>query len=155
MALGGVVVMNSSSGSERRVALDRFFTGYRKTVLRPDELIVAVEVRIPRDGARVTWRKVGTRLAQAISKVALAGAVEQNADGVVTRARFGMASVAAVTAPLEGVRRAVEGKRLATLQRADVDAAVASDVKPIDDVRSTGAYRLHVAQALVWRALKE
>ena len=137
MALGGVVVLASTAG-ERRVALDSFFTAYRKTVMRPDELIAAIEVRILKEGALVTWRKVGTRLAQAISKVALAGAIEQSADGVVTRARFGMASVAPVIVPLEGVQRAVEGKALASITRADVDAAVASDVTPIDDVRSTG-----------------
>ena len=153
MALDAVIVLASAAG-ERRVPLDQLFTGYRKTVLRKDELIAAIDVRIPPPGARVTWRKVGTRLAQAISKVALAATVEVNAAGTVTRARFGMASVAPVTAALGGVRALVEGKTLAALDRAAVDAAVAAEVKPIDDVRSTGEYRLHVAKALVWRALR-
>jgi CO/xanthine dehydrogenase FAD-binding subunit len=152
MALGGVVVLASAAG-ERRVPLERFFTGYRKTVLRPDELIAAIDVRIPKPGAKVSWRKVGTRLAQAISKVALAAAVELDATGVVTRARFGMASVAPVTVALDGVRALVEGKALAAIDRNALDAAVAAEVKPIDDVRSTGEYRLHVAKALVWRSL--
>jgi xanthine dehydrogenase small subunit len=153
MALDGVVVLVSVRG-ERRVPLGQFFTGYRKTVLREDELIAAIDVRIPREGAVVTWRKVGTRLAQAISKVALAAALETDAAGIVTRARFGMASVAAVTTPLDGVRRAVEGKALASLERDALDAAVAAAITPIDDVRSNGTYRLHVAKALVWRALQ-
>lgn len=153
MALGAVVVLASTQG-QRRVPLDQFFTAYRKTVLRKDELIAAIDVRIPRPGARVTWRKVGTRLAQAISKVALAAAVEVDKTGVVTRARFGMASVAAVTAPLHGVRKVIEGKLLGSIDRAALDAAIAAEVKPIDDVRSTGEYRLHVAKALVWRALE-
>jgi xanthine dehydrogenase small subunit len=153
MALDAVLVLASAAG-ERRVPLVQFFTGYRKTVLRNDELIAAIDVRIPAPGAKVTWRKVGTRLAQAISKVALAAAVEVDAAGVVTRARFGMASVAPVTVALGGVRAIVEGRTLASLDRAAVDAAVAAEVKPIDDVRSTGEYRLHVAKALVWRALE-
>jgi CO/xanthine dehydrogenase FAD-binding subunit len=153
MALGGVVVLASAQG-ERRVPLERFFTGYRKTVLRKDELIAAIDVRIPKYGAVVTWRKVGTRLAQAISKVALAAAIEVDGAGIVTRARFGMASVAPVTTPLEGVRRLVEGKALGSIDRAALDGAVAGEIKPIDDVRSTGEYRLHVAKTLVWRALE-
>jgi xanthine dehydrogenase small subunit len=152
MALGGVVVLASTKG-ERRVPLESFFTSYRKTVLRADEVIAAIEVRIPRDGAKVTWRKVGTRLAQSISKVALAAAIELDARGVVTRARFGMASVAPVTSPLAQVRALLEGKPLASVDRAAIAAALAEDVTPIDDVRSTGAYRAHVASALVWSAL--
>ncbi len=152
MALGAVVVLASAEG-ERKVALDQFFVGYRKTVLRPTEIIAAIEVRIPKDGAIVTWRKVGTRLAQAISKVALAAVVEVNRAGVVTKARFGMASVAATTSPLEGIRRLLEGKVLASVDRATLDAAVDAELKPIDDVRSTAEYRLHVAKALVARAL--
>jgi len=121
--------------------------------MEKDELITAVDVRVPKEGALVTWRKVGTRLAQAISKVALAAVVERDASGVVTRARFGMASVGPTTAPMANVRALLEGKGLASVDRAALDAAIAKDVTPIDDVRSTGEYRMHVAKALVWRAL--
>jgi CO/xanthine dehydrogenase FAD-binding subunit len=152
MALDGIVTVAGATG-ERRVALDDFFTAYRKTVLRDDEMISAIDVRVPKAGARVVWRKVGTRLAQAISKVALATVVEEE-EGKVTYARFGMASVAAVTHPLRTVRALVLGKRVVDLSRKDIDAAVEKDITPIDDVRSTGDYRLHVAKALVWRALR-
>jgi len=152
LALDGVVVLTSPRGS-RRAPLDGFFTAYRKTVMEKDELITAVDVRVPKEGALVTWRKVGTRLAQAISKVALAAVVERDASGVVTRARFGMASVGPTTAPMANVRALLEGKGLASVDRAALDAAIAKDVTPIDDVRSTGEYRMHVAKALVWRAL--
>lgn len=152
MALDGVVTLRSHAGT-RDVPLADFFTAYRKTVMRKDELIVAIDVRIPAEGARVSWRKVGTRLAQAISKVALASVVEADAAGVVTRARFGMASVGPITASLPTVRAYVEGKRLTQIDRVALDAAVAADITPIDDVRSTGDYRLHVANALVFRAV--
>ena len=151
MALDAIVTLQSHAGT-RQVPLETFFTAYRKTVMQKDELIVAIDVRVPAEGARVRWRKVGTRLAQAISKVALASVVEVDESGVITRARFGMASVGPVTASLPNVRAFAEGKRVAEIDRASLDAAVAADITPIDDVRSTGEYRLHIAKALVFQA---
>jgi len=150
-ALEAVLSIASASGT-RKVPVESFFVGYRKTVLAPGELILAIDVRVPRAGAFASWQKVGTRLAQAISKVALAGVVETD-GAMVSRAHFGMASVGPTTAPLTAVCSAVVGKELARIDRSATDAAVAADIKPIDDVRSTGDYRLHVAKALVWRAL--
>jgi CO/xanthine dehydrogenase FAD-binding subunit len=151
MALEGIVTLVSARGT-RRVGLPAFLVGYRKTVLEPDELITEIDLRVPPPGSWVRWQKVGTRLAQAISKVALASAVTVE-GGRVVHARFGMASVGPTTAPLPAVSAEVVGKEVAGLARAAVDAAVERDIKPIDDVRSTGDYRLHVAKALVWRSL--
>jgi xanthine dehydrogenase small subunit len=152
MALDANVTLASASGT-RTVPLDGFFTAYRKTVMRPDEMILDVDLRVPHRKALVKWRKVGTRLAQAISKVALASVIEVE-GGKIKHARFGMASVAAVTHPLPSVRKYLEGRAVDAVVAADLDAAVAADIKPIDDVRSTGRYRLHVAKALVRRALE-
>src|SRR5437016_9950900 len=109
----------------RSIPIDRFFTGYRKTALQADELITAVRFPL---GRQVAFRKVGTRAAQAISKVVMA----------VSRspARVAIGSVAEV--PLRATRAE------AALARHDVEgaiAAVAEDIQPIDDVRSTAAYR--------------
>jgi CO/xanthine dehydrogenase FAD-binding subunit len=114
----------------RTIAIDKFFTGYRKTALQSDELITAVRFPV---GRQVVFRKVGTRAAQAISKIVMA----------VSRhpARIAIGSVAEV--PLRA-RRAE-----AALERNDVEgaiAAVADDIRPIDDVRSTAAYRRAVTQ---------
>ncbi|HWL87034.1 MAG TPA: xanthine dehydrogenase, partial [Polyangiaceae bacterium] len=130
----------------------QFFTGYRKTVMRADELITRIEVRIPAPGARVVWRKVGTRQAQSISKVALASVVESS-SGVLAHVRFGMASVAASTHPLEHARRHLEGRAVDALDFDALDQALARDIQPIDDVRSTGEYRMHVAHRVLRRAL--
>lgn len=114
----------------RSIPIDRFFVGYRKTALQSDELIVAVRFSL---GRQVMFRKVGTRAAQAISKVVMA--VSRNP------ARIAIGSVAEM--PLRA-RRAE-----AALERGDIDgavAAVADDVRPIDDVRSTAAYRRAVTQ---------
>jgi CO/xanthine dehydrogenase FAD-binding subunit len=114
----------------RSSAVDKFFTGYRQTALQSDELITAVRFPL---GRQVAFRKVGTRAAQAISKIVMA----------VSRhpARIAIGSVAEV--PLRA-RRAE-----AALERNDVEgaiAAVADDIRPIDDVRSTAAYRRAVTQ---------
>ncbi len=151
MALEGRITLQSAEGV-RTVPIESFFLGYRKTARGPTEIITEIDVRIPRPGARVLWQKVGTRLAQAISKVALASVLEVEA-GIVRRARFGMASVAPVTVPLATVRAAVEGEELERIDRARLDEALMQDIKPIDDVRSTAEYRLHVAKALLGRAI--
>jgi len=115
----------------RTIPVVDFFTAYRKTALGLGELIVAV--RLPASARGVRFRKVGTRAAQAISKVVVA----------VNRApaRIAFGSVAEV--PL----RARSAETL--LEKGDVEgavAAVAADIRPIDDVRSTAAYRRTVAQ---------
>src|SRR5882762_10225888 len=110
----------------RTISVSDFFTGYRKTALQTAELIVAV--RFALDGRIVRFRKVGTRAAQAISKVVMAVSREP--------ARIAVGSVAEV--PL----RARDAE--AALTRGDVAgavAAIAADIRPIDDVRSTAAYR--------------
>jgi CO/xanthine dehydrogenase FAD-binding subunit len=114
----------------RAIAIDEFFTGYRKTALQPDELITAVRFPL---GRNVVFRKVGTRAAQAISKVVMAVSRDP--------ARVAVGSVAEL--PLRA-RRAESA--LAERKYSDAVHAVAQDVRPIDDVRSTAEYRRAVTQ---------
>jgi CO/xanthine dehydrogenase FAD-binding subunit len=114
----------------RTIPIDRFFTGYRKTALESDELIRAV--RFPLD-RQVLFRKVGTRAAQAISKVVMA--VSR------TPARIAIGSVAEVPMRAEHAERALERGDVAVAV-----AAVAADIRPIDDVRSSADYRRAVTQ---------
>jgi xanthine dehydrogenase small subunit len=138
LAVAEAVVVLRSADEERRVSFGDFYTGYRATVRRPDELIVGFEVP-PLEG-RQWFRKVGTRAAQAISKVVMA-AVR------APRPRIALGSVAPTVIRLSGVERALgEG--------ADMDEAVRrldDDIRPIDDLRSTGAYRRDVAANLLRR----
>lgn len=148
-----VVEVRSVRGT-RSIPLSELQTGYKQSTRSADEVIVAVELALPAPGSPWFWRKVGTRLAQAISKVAL-GAVAELQGGRVTRIGFGMASVGPVTARLTNTCALVLSRPLAALDAASVDAAVAADVSPIDDVRSTGAYRAHAAKAVVREFLRE
>ena len=135
-AAADAVIVARSASAERRIAFAEFYTGYRANVLRPDELIVAIEV--PPLDSRQWFRKVGTRAAQAISKVVMAG-VRSRAP----RVAFGsVGPVVARARQAERVLQAGEG----------IDAAVAAlrhDITPIDDLRSTAEYRWVVAGNLL------
>lgn len=152
-ALDATLVLSSARG-KRRVALSAFYTGYRRSVLLADELIEAVEVPLPPAGSPFVWRKVGTRQAQAISKVAFAGlAVVEK--GRCLRLGLAMASVAPTVALLLKTRTLGLSGPLADVTDAAIEKAVLADVSPIDDVRSTASYRRHVAVRLVQRFFEE
>lgn len=134
-AVDATVVARSAAG-ERRIPFGEFYTGYRATVLRPDELIAAVE--IPPVEGHQWFRKVGTRAAQAISKVVMAAV-----RGAPSRIALG--SVGPVVVRARGAERALE-------TGSGIDAAVAAlegEITPIDDMRSTAEYRRVVAGNLL------
>jgi xanthine dehydrogenase small subunit len=139
-AADATVVLKSADG-ERRVAFTQFYTGYRKSVRKPDELIVAIE--IPKQRGTQWFRKVGTRAAQAISKIVMAAVRDE-------QPRIALGSVAPTVIRLP--------KTEAALASGDIDralAVLADEIAPIDDVRSTADYRLTVAQNLLRRFWEE
>ena len=136
LAVAEATVVLRSADGERRVPFGSFYTGYRKTVARPDELVVAVEV--PPVAGRQWFRKVGTRAAQAISKVVMA-AVR------APRPRIALGSVAptVVRAPRTEALLASGGAL------AEAQAVLQEEIRPIDDLRSTAAYRRRVSANLL------
>lgn len=136
-AVDAVLVLRSAD-AERRVPITEFYTGYRKTVLRPDELIVAVEV--PPVEGRQFFRKVGTRAALAISKIVMAAV-----KGAVPRIAFG--SVGPTVIRVRGTERALA----AGTHIEDAVRILAKEIAPIDDLRSSAAYRHQVAGNLLRR----
>ena len=137
-AADAIVVLGSAEG-QRRVPFNAFYTGYRQSVRRPDELILAIE--IPEVRGKQWFRKVGTRAAQAISKIVMAGVRDGNA------ARVAVGSVAATT-----VRAPKTEAALAGGTSIDEAARIFSrEITPIDDVRSTAEYRRTVAANLLRR----
>ena len=133
---------------ERRVPYATFHTGYKKSVLTPDELIRAI--CLPRRFANYTSysRKVGARNAQAISKVCLAalGRLDQN---TVSDVRIAIGSVAPVPLRLGNTEDALKGKTLDTHTIATARSKAIAEIQPIDDIRSTAAYRSAIAGNLV------
>jgi CO/xanthine dehydrogenase FAD-binding subunit len=139
----------ASPRGRRRIAYHEYCTGYRTTKLAADELIVAAHLPFPAPNTRVTWRKVGTRRAQSISKVMGAAAIVLDGDTVVS-ARVGLGAVANRPIRATAVEDAVRGKRLSDAADA-ARVALRGSIKPIDDVRSTANYRNEVAENLVAR----
>lgn len=138
LAVAEAVVVLRSADGERRVPFTAFYTGYRATVMRPDELIVAIEIP-PVPGAQ-WFRKVGTRAAQAISKVVMAAVRSE-------RPRVALGSVAATVIRLPRTEAALaSGAGIDEARRVLMD-----EVTPIDDLRSTADYRRRVAANLLQR----
>lgn len=142
LAAADARIVLRSAGGERRVPFDAFYTGYRTSVRQPDELITAIE--IPEIEGRQWWRKVGTRRAQAISKIMLAG-VNGPAEAGRHNVRIALGSVApTVVLATAAAEVLAHGGSVA-----DAQAALAREIAPLDDVRSTGAYRARVAANLL------
>ncbi len=133
----------------RRVAADDFWLGYRKTALAPDELLVHLHLH-PHADDRLHYRKVGTRMAQSISKVVLGGRLRV-ADGIVTEARVALGSVAPTPIRARHVEAALVGR---PIDAAAADAVI-DDIAPIDDIRSTAEYRRTVARNVIRAWLRE
>jgi CO/xanthine dehydrogenase FAD-binding subunit len=136
LAAADAVVVLQSADAERRVAFTQFFTGYRASVRRDDELIVAVEV--PHVKGKQYWRKVGTRRAQAISKVMCAAV-----RGPEVRIAFGSVGPTVTRVPRTEAVLAGGG----TLE--DAKSILRTEITPIDDVRSTAEYRREVSANLL------
>ena len=137
-----------SNRGRRLVKYSAFHTGYKINAMTTDELIFAIHV--PRRFAqhRQYLRKVGTRRAMAISKVALAGTALL-ANGVVNEIRIAAASLAPFPARMYETERAIAGKRISKETILAARNALLNEAKPIDDIRSTAEYRRRVGANLL------
>jgi CO/xanthine dehydrogenase FAD-binding subunit len=142
-----------SAHGERRVPYVDFHTGYKKTLLAPHELIQAICLK-RRFAQYFTYsRKVGPRNAQAISKVCMAAAGKAK-SGVLEDVRIAVGSVAPVPLRLRETERRVIGKTITQYLVAQARELAAREIKPIDDIRSTAAYRAAVVGNLVAEFLR-
>jgi CO/xanthine dehydrogenase FAD-binding subunit len=133
----------TSVRGRRAVSYERFHTGYKQMDLAPGELITAV--RLPRRrGWYQHYRKVGARRAQAISKVCLAAAALVE-SGRIADIRLALGSVAPTVVRGFGAEAILRGAAVGPEALERAGAALASELTPIDDVRSTAAYRRQVA----------
>lgn len=124
----------------RRLPYAEFHTGYKQCILATDELLYAVH--LPRRFAKHQQylRKVGTRRAMAISKVALAGCAQVE-QGQVREIRLAAASVAAYPTRLYRAEEAICGKAVGPETTRAARVAALAEIVPIDDIRSTAEYR--------------
>jgi xanthine dehydrogenase small subunit len=141
LAVANARLILRSAGGQRSVPFNDYYTGYRTSVRQPHELVAAIE--IPAIDGRQWWRKVGTRRAQAISKVMMAGVRGSDVRVAIGSVAPTVVRAASAAAVLTG------GGSIAEAQ-----AALLSEINPIDDIRSTGKYRHTVAANLLatfWR----
>jgi CO/xanthine dehydrogenase FAD-binding subunit len=149
LSYGAELELVSPNGT-RRASYDRFHLGYKQTELKPGELIA--RILVPRTQPRLDrhyFRKVGTRRAQAISKVCMAGWARVEKKKIID-VRIGLGSVGPVPLRATRAEEALRGAGLgdqAALKRAR--EALAAEIRPIDDIRSLEAYRREVALNLL------
>ena len=149
LALDAIVIAAGAPGF-REIPYAEFHTGYRKTALRPGEIVAAVRLPYLPEGSVQAFRKVGTREAQAISKVvvAMAGRIE---EGRIAGLRLAAGSVAATPVRLRATEEAVLGKPPGEETANLAGREAAREVTPIDDVRSTADYRRFALERVVRR----
>jgi len=152
MALGASVTLASISGT-RKVALSDFYLGYRKTVMRPDEILTHIHIPIMPQSSRGIFLKLGLRKAQAISVVNVAVILNFAQDEIITEATITLGCVAPtiislpqITSHMIGTKLTEENIRLIALACADIPT-------PIDDVRAPAEYRKEMIGVMVARAL--
>jgi CO/xanthine dehydrogenase FAD-binding subunit len=154
LALDAAMVAGSRSG-ERTIPAGAFWPAYRRTAVRPDELLVRIRIPIVR-GREQRFRKVGTRRAQAISKVVIALAWrEEHGSGAWRDVRVALGSVAPTPVRAGPTEAVLEGAVSGPQATDRAVAALTAELEPIDDVRSTAAYRREVAGRVLRRLLRD
>jgi CO/xanthine dehydrogenase FAD-binding subunit len=137
-----------SRNGERRVQYADFHQGYKQMDIRPDELLKTI--RLPRHSQTLThyYRKVGTRKAQAISKVCFAGVAGMTGE-LITHIRIALGSVAPIPLRCRQTESSLINQQIDDDMLAKATQTLAAEVSPIDDVRSTKDYRLQVSLNLL------
>lgn len=136
-----------SNAGSRRVSYQGFHTGYKQMNIQPHELLASI--RLPRSNKSLTqyYRKVGTRKAQAISKVCFAATADIE-GGRLTDVRIALGSVAPIPIRCVHTEAALRGQPVDQLPELG-KAALAREIVPIDDIRSTASYRIRVSLNLL------
>jgi xanthine dehydrogenase small subunit len=152
LATDAEIVVGGPRG-ERTIAASDFWVAYRQTVLEADELVLRIRIPITA-GREVRFRKIGTRRAQAISKVVMALAWRER-GGNWSDVRLALGSVADRPIRARATEAILEGAS-PTSETADRAAeSLAAEIQPIDDVRSTADYRRAVAARVLRRLIRD
>jgi len=150
LSLDASVELASPTGL-RLLPLSSFITGYRRTALRPGEIVTAVLVPSPAPAARSAFVKLGARRYLVISILMAAAVVEKDAQGRIARAAVAVGAASPVAQRLPELESDLRG--LAGKPSAIVAARHLAGLSPIDDVRASATYRLEAARSAVGEAL--
>lgn len=155
LALGARIALTSAARGERVVEASAFFTGYRQTLLAPDEVITRIDLPRPPPGSVFVCEKLSKRHDQDISTVSAAFLLRVVA-GTITEARLAFSGMAATPARATAAEAALTGAPLAEASFATAAEALARDFTPLSDWRGSAEYRAAGAAGLLrrlyWRA---
>ena len=153
LVFDGRVKLDGSKG-ERLVGLEDFFVGVNQTVMAPNEIMTEVQIPPVKDETGSAFTKT-TRVGADISKISCAVFVERQGD-ICTECRIAMGAAAPVPLRVKAASKIIEGKKVGPSVVQEVAHHAAGEIKPIDDIRSTAAYRRGVSAVLVrdvfWKA---
>jgi len=150
------IIQVASQNGQRQIPYNEFYTGYRRSQMRSDELIEKIILPRKTSARKIQqdFRKIGTRRAQAISKVVAAFWMEMS-DDVVLDSRIAYGSLAPTPIRLQKVEGTLNGLRLNNATIEDAITTLREEIKPIDDVRSTAFYRQLVSENILRRFLED
>jgi xanthine dehydrogenase small subunit len=149
IALGAHVVLLSQRG-HRDIPLEDFYTGYRKNVLAPDEVVGWIKVPRPVEGEFLRAYKISKRYDDDISAVCLAIAMRLR-DGIVEHVGIGAGGVAATPVRAVGTEAALRGQPWTAEAARKATDSLRAEFQPITDMRASAAYRSEVLGNLVQR----
>jgi carbon-monoxide dehydrogenase medium subunit len=152
MAMDANVVLRSKT-RERVIPLREFYTGVRKTVMQPTEMVVDLFFQAMAPDCKGTYIKFALRQAQAISLVNVAVIITQNEDGLVQKAVITLGAVAPTIIHAAECENFLLGKALTDETIASAAELARTSARPIDDVRGTASYRKVISGVITKRAL--
>ncbi len=153
MALGAVLTIRSRRGV-RKVAIEDFYTGVRRTVLEPDEMLVDIAFPALRPSQKGVFIKYALRKAQAISVVNLAAVVDLDEENRVRSAQITLGAVAPTIIHARSAEEYLSGKSLTPEVIAETAERCMADAKPISDLRGSARFRKKITGVIAKRALQ-
>jgi CO/xanthine dehydrogenase FAD-binding subunit len=138
------------------ISAEGFFTGPKKTILEPAQLLTQIILPLPSERTYGSWIKIGKRRALIIATIALALVVEMAKDNkTVKDVRTCLGSVAPTPIEIKEIREKTVGKNFSQLDFNQLGQIVEDKISPIDDIRGTKEYRKDVAKKIMINALEE
>jgi CO/xanthine dehydrogenase FAD-binding subunit len=152
LTLDAVVELASAARGARMVPLQDFILGVRKTALAVDEMVTAIHIPTPPEGAGSAFEKLGNRKYLVISITMTAAVIKCDAQGAITHARVAVGACSPVAQRLANLETDLIGMKPSEME---VTPAHLSVLSPIDDVRGPGSYRLDIVREQCRRAIQK
>jgi len=147
-------VVTRSRLQRRKISIEQFFSGYRRTILKPDELIEEVYFDALHSNDRAVYLKLGLRESNAISIVDIAIVLRgPNPNGSFAKVRVALGAVAPTIRRARKCEELLEHQPLTDELIQEASAVASEDTAPIDDIRASAEYRRHMVRALVYQGL--